>query len=259
MRKTVRTSRAETPRRREELVQWLRTEGTLTYEQIQKRFRIAPMTARRDVAALHGQGKLIQVLRGATRLNAGGVLTEGPLYLRQRKNLAAKQQIAQAALNLIQPGRTLYLDAGTTCIEFARTIAQRQLAVTIVTNSVLIAACFCEGAPAKVIQLGGQLNSFSGCVTGAETEAAAAGYFIDLGFFTTLGYVPGEGTFESSPETFRVKQAFVERCTEVVLLMDHTKFGQRALNCVLPDKRINRIVTDRALPGFRDSRILVAP
>ncbi|MCB1105847.1 MAG: DeoR/GlpR transcriptional regulator [Opitutaceae bacterium] len=258
MPKKARTLRSETPERREELVAWLRSEGVLTYEQIQKRFSIAPMTSRRDVAALHEQGKLVRVLRGAMRVHSGGLLTEGPLYLRQRKNLAAKQQVAQAALKLIEPGRTLFLDAGTTCIELARAIAQQRLAVTIVTNSVLISACFCEGAPAKVIQIGGQLNSFSGCVTGPESEAAAAGYFIDIGFFTTLGYVPGEGTYESLPETFRVKQAFAERCADLILLMDHTKFGQRALNRVFPDDRIKRIVTDRPIGGKADPRFLSA-
>lgn len=239
-------------------MRWLRLEGTLTYAQIQKRFRVAPMTARRDVESLHAQGKLIKVLRGAMRLNSEGLLTEGPLYLRQRKNLAAKQAIAQAALRLVSPGKTLYLDAGTTCIEFARALAESQVPVTVVTSSVLIAACFCQCPAAKVIQMGGYLNPQNGCVGGAEAERAAADYFIDLGFFSTLGYVPGEGTYESSPETFRVKQAFVARCAEVVLLVDHTKFGQRALSRVFADQDIGRIVTDRAVPGLKDPRVTVA-
>ena len=37
---------------------------------------------------------------------------------------------------LLRPGRTLYLDAGTTCIEFARAVALSQIPVTVVTNSV---------------------------------------------------------------------------------------------------------------------------
>ena len=79
-----------------------------------------------------------------------------------------------------------------------------------------------------------------------------------MGFFTTLGYVAGEGTYESSADTFRVKLAFAQRCSEVVLLTDHTKFGRHALNRVLKDSQITQIITERAIPNFRDSRLLLA-
>lgn len=248
----------ESPGRREELLRWLKAEGTLSYEQIQKRFKIAPMTARRDVAALDAQGKLVKVLRGAMKLNPEGLLVEGPLYLRQKKNLKAKQAIAQEALRIISANKTIYLDPGTTCIEFAKAIAQMQIPITVVTNSVLVAACFCERSTAKVIQIGGSLNTLNGCTTGAEAEVAAQHYFFDVGFFSTVGYVKDEGTYESSPDIYRVKLAFAPRCSETVLLVDHTKIGQRALSRVFDDRQFGRIITDRPVPGVKDPRIIVA-
>ena len=253
-----RTPRREAPIRREEIVQWLKEVDGVTYEQIQRRFRVAPMTSRRDISALDAEGRVIKTLRGAMRVPSEGFLTEGPLHVRLRENTSAKRMIARAALDLIRPGNTLHLDGGTTCVELARAISQSQMQVTVVTNSVLVSACFCEGCPAKVIQIGGTLNTQNGCSTGAETEAVAKSYFIDVGFFTTRGYVPGEGTYESSEETFRVKLAFAEQCSNIVLLLDHTKFGKRALNLVLADSKITRIVTDRSIPKLADSRLIVA-
>jgi len=253
-----RTPRREAPARREEIVQWLKEADGVTYEQIQRRFRVAPMTSRRDISALDAEGRVIKTLRGAMRVPSEGFLTEGPLHLRLKENTSAKRAVARAALGLISPGNTLHLDGGTTCIELARAISQSQMPVTVVTNSVLISACFCEGSSAKVIQIGGALNTQNGCTTGAETESVAKTYFIDAGFFTTRGYVPGEGTYESSEETFRVKLAFAERCSKIILLLDHTKFGKRALNLVLADSKITRIVTDRTIPKLSDPRLMVA-
>jgi DeoR family fructose operon transcriptional repressor len=258
MTKKHRTSRNEGPNRRKQIVEWLKAEGSLSYREIQRRFNVAPMTARRDIAALEARGEAVRSLRGATWVPPEGFLTEGPLWERLGKNLPAKRAIARTAASLIKPGSTLHLDGGTTCIELARIIAKSQLEVTIVTNSVLVAACFCGALPSKVIQIGGMLNLFTGCTTGAEAEETAKEFFIDIGFFATLGYVPGEGTYESFADTFRVKQAFAKRCSEVVLMLDHTKFGKRALNRVLDDAKISKVITDRSISELKDRRFIVA-
>jgi len=258
MKKRRRTSRKERPNRREEIVQWLKLEGSLSYGQIQRRFKVAPMTARRDITALEAEGKVVRSLRGATWVPPDGFLTEGPLWERLGKNLPGKRAIAREAAGLVKPGSTVHLDGGTTCIELARQLAKSRMEVTVVTNSVLVAACFCGATNAKVIQIGGVLNQFTGCTTGVEAEESAKDYFIDIGFFATLGYIHGEGTYESFSDTFRVKQAFAKRCTEVVLLLDHSKFGKRALNRVLDDNAITRIVTDRAVPDLKDARLILA-
>lgn len=253
-----RTSRKEAPSRRGEITQWVKKEGSLTYEQIQKRFDVAPMTARRDVTALAAQGKVVRSLRGATWVPPDGFLSEGPLWERLGKNLSAKRLIARTAAKLIKSNSTLYLDGSTTSIELARNIARDRMEVTVVTNSVLVSACFCNATTARVIQLGGTLNLLSGCATGGETEEAAKDYFIDIGFFATLGYIPGEGTYESFADTFRVKQAIARRCSQIVLILDHTKFGKRSLNQVLDDASISTIITDRAIPNLKDSRLILA-
>lgn len=258
MRKKHRTSRKEAPNRREVIIQWVKEEGSLTYEQIQKRFNVAPMTARRDVTALETQGKVVRSLRGATWVPPDGFLTEGPLWERLGKNLPAKRAIAKAAAKLIKSNSTLYLDGSTTSIELARIIARTRMDVTVVTSSVLVSACFCSATSARVIQLGGILHLFSGCTTGVETEESAQDYFIDVGFFATLGYIPGEGTYESFADTFRVKQAIAKRCSQIVLILDHTKFGKRSLNRVLEDASISTIITDRPIPNLRDSRLILA-
>ena len=47
---------------------------------------------------------------------------------------------------------------------------------------------------------------------------------------------------------FRVKQILTRRSKRVVLLIDHSKFGQRALARVLDADEVDCVVTDEATP-----------
>jgi DeoR family transcriptional regulator of aga operon len=44
--------------------------------------------------------------------------------------------------------------------------------------------------------------------------------------------------------TFRIKQIVAEQAARVVLLVDHSKFGQRALCKVLDIAQIHEVITD---------------
>ena len=75
-------------------------------------------------------------------------------------------------------------------------------------------------------------------------EEAARRLFVNVAFLSTKGFLPDEGTFESSMATFRIKQIVVEQAARVVLLVDHSKFNQRALCKVLDITQINEVITD---------------
>jgi DeoR/GlpR family transcriptional regulator of sugar metabolism len=76
----------------------------------------------------------------------------------------------------------------------------------------------------------------------------AKSFFVDQAFLTTKGFIPADGTYESAVATFRIKQIMAERAVETVLLVDHTKFGHRALSKVLDISQIQQVVTDEGTP-----------
>lgn len=246
------------PDRKDELIKWIQTEGSVTYRQVQDRFKVSAITARRDIEELATKGMVAKILRGAIYAPSKESLSESPLVARQNENLSAKRKIGRAALELVRPGKTLFIDASTTCIEFARFLAQSNLHVTVVTNSILISACFTEHPSITLIQLGGAVNLLNSCTVGTGVERAAKGYFFDFGFFSTLGYIHGQGTYESSLDISGVKLAIAAQCKEVILLVDHSKFGRRALNHVFADEQIGKIITDRQVDGVNDTRIYIA-
>ena len=82
-----------------------------------------------------------------------------------------------------------------------------------------------------------------------QQEEAARRFFVDVAFFSTKGFLPDEGTFESSIAAIRVKQIMAEQAGRVVLMVDHSKFGQRALCKALDIAEIDEVITDAGTPA----------
>jgi DeoR/GlpR family transcriptional regulator of sugar metabolism len=135
--------------------------------------------------------------------------------------------------------------------------------LTVVTNSIMVCR---ELGSNHVIGLGGQYDPASLSFMGASCEEEAQKVFPDVAVFSTKGFIPSEGTYESVIATLHIKQLIAKQSRRVVLLVDHTKFGQRALKKVLGISQIHDVVTDDATPETaravlrkRHIRVWVAP
>ncbi len=112
------------------------------------------------------------------------------------------------------------------------------------THSALACLEFGRATENTIHSLGGQFDPASACFVGSTAEEAARRFFVDIAFLSTKGFLPEEGTFESSIATFRIKQMVAEQAARVVLLVDHSKFGQQALCKVLDIAQIDEVITD---------------
>src|SRR5450756_312504 len=94
--------------RRTRLGELLRAEGALTIERASGVFDVHPMTIRRDMQALEGEG--------IARRVRGGVVFVGVEDFRHRqgRNLAAKRRIAEKLAPLVGQYSAIALDASTT-------------------------------------------------------------------------------------------------------------------------------------------------
>ena len=67
---------------------------------------------------------------------------------------------------------------------------------------------------------------------------------LDVACLSTKAVRPDEGTFESNIGLLRIKQIVANNSAKVVLMADHTKFGDSSLCKVLDMSRINVLITD---------------
>ncbi|HET9375533.1 MAG TPA: DeoR/GlpR family DNA-binding transcription regulator [Chthoniobacterales bacterium] len=218
-------------------------QGTASYEALAESLRVSTMTARRDCEELVRLGKVLKTIGGIQQAHAPAYLYENAVRERIASNRAEKQAIAVKALDLIQNNQTVFIDGGTTNRLLARLIAERCTGLTILTNSALTCLELSKGQN-TIIGIGGEYDPMTLSFVGSQAEQMAKSFFVEQAFLTTKGFLPTDGTYESAVATFRIKQIIAERAVETILLVDHTKFGHRALSKVLDISQIQHVVTD---------------
>ena len=243
-RKPRRRSAASPETRRQFILDHVEAQGECTYAELAKALRVSSMTIRRDLQPLVRKRNVIRTVGGIQRSHAPLVLTETAVYSRTSVHRAEKRAIARRAIELLDGQSTIFIDGSTTCAELARLIARERKGLTIVTNSALICLELSKNADNAVIGIGGQYDTNSLCFGGAHAEDMIKTFFFDVAFTGTVGVFPAEGTFESFMPNIRVKQAVARQSARMILLVDHSKFGQRALTKVLDVHQIHTVVTD---------------
>ncbi|OJW13098.1 MAG: hypothetical protein BGO49_20040 [Planctomycetales bacterium 71-10] len=237
------------------ILERLELRGACSYQELAEALGVSTMTVRREVDRLATRGAVIKTLGGIQKATAPPGYYETALSDRFAVNVAEKRSIAERALDLIEPGQTIFLDPSTTCLELARRIAREREAVTVVTNSAVACLELGRGGRNTTIGVGGQFDPASGSFVGLASEEWLDRFLVDRAFVSTKGFLPAEGTFEAAIESIRIKQAAARRCSELVLLVDHTKFGLRALCKALDPGQIHTVVTDAAAPEAEVKRL----
>jgi DeoR/GlpR family transcriptional regulator of sugar metabolism len=232
--------------RQEAIVEYLDAMRVCSYQDLSTRYGVSEMTIRRDVDRLALQNGLIKTLGGAQTAHAPHYLYESPLRDRLLSQREEKRQIARTAVRRIGSRQTIFLDGSTTCLVLARHLAKKSQGLTVVTYSALVCREFGETTKNVVFCLGGQFDPSNECFTGPVAEEAARQFSVDIAFCSTKGFLPQEGTFESSIATFRIKQIMAGQAVRTVLLVDHTKFGLRSLCKVFDTGQIQEVITDAA-------------
>lgn len=236
-------------RRHQIILDRLEERGASSYQELSEQLGVSTMTIRRDVDQLAAQGVVIKTLGGVQKADAPSYFYETSARSRLSVQALEKRAIAKQAIALVESKQTIFLDGSTTCLRLAKELAQQRESLTIVTNSALACMELGRNDENMVIGIGGQYDHDTASFVGPTSEKIANDFFVDLAFVSTKGFVPDEGTFESSIANFRIKQIFARQCAKLVLLVDHAKFGQRALCKVLDVSQIQVIVTDDKTPA----------
>jgi DeoR/GlpR family transcriptional regulator of sugar metabolism len=229
-------------------------QGSATYVVLADLLQVSTMTIRRDCDELVRLGKVIKTVGGVQQASAAPYLYENSVRERIANNQLEKRAIGAKALELIKDQQTIFLDGGTTNLALAKLIASQRTGLTILTNSALTCLELSKGDN-TIIGIGGEYDPITLSFAGPQADEMAKSFFVDLAFVTTKGVLPDDGTYESAVATSRVKQVMAGRAAATVLLVDHTKFGVRALSKVLDISQIHEVVTDEGA-GESDLAVL---
>jgi len=234
-----------TPKERQKrIVEYLDYHNVCTYEKLADILKVSSMTIRRDVDKLVAHDAIIKALGCVQRANAPSGFYESRLEPRLSLHTREKRAIAEEALKYIREGETIFLDGSTTCLEFARLLVKHVEQLTIITNSFLICSELAQNKDNIILMIGGRYDPESFCCGGVNSEHQIKQFFVDKAFVSTTGFLPEDGTYESSIGLIKVKQMMAKHSNSVVLLADYSKFGQKALCKALDISQIRTVITD---------------
>ncbi|GAB4068454.1 hypothetical protein GCM10028812_26810 [Ancylobacter sonchi] len=173
-------------------------------------------------------------------------MEEGPFSERLRDNSAAKRLIARRAIGLFRPGDSPFVDTGTTTLCFAEQLSVAR-DLTIMTNSVRIAALAARGEGSKVFLVGGRHRE-----AGAENVGPIAverlKRFHALHAVLTVGAIDADGIDDFHEEEAKVARAMIRQARGVTIPADRFKFDGAGLFRIAPLSDIDRIVADAPPP-----------
>ncbi len=217
----------------------LARDGKLVAKDIATELHLSPDSIRRDLRELAAAGLCQRVYGGALPVSAA----IADYATRAGIEVASKDQLAQAAVRLIDPGSTVILDGGTTNLAVARALPP-DLFCTVITHSPTIASALLDHSGIEVIILGGRLFKHSAVTCGAAAMEAAQTISADLFLLGVAGVHASEGLTTGDVEEAAMKRALASRAAETYALASTEKVGAMSRFRILPFEQLAGIVTN---------------
>lgn len=254
--RNTRPRRLLTEERRRRVLEMVVHDGRATVDEIARRFAVSAVTARADLDALAARSAVVRSHGGAVKVL--DPLQDYPLRFKESLHHAEKVRIGQQAAELIKPGQTILLDAGTTTEQIARQIKIRKLRLqAVITNALNIAVELAEVPDLIVVMIGGILRPSARSFVGPQAERMLQDVHADNAFLATDGIDVQAGL--STPDILeaQIKALMVRISDEVTVVADASKFGRRSLSTICGIGSIRRVVTDSRVSqetaqAFRD-------
>ena len=213
--------------RQEKILQVLEQKGDVQLQKLKDLFpEVSVMTLRRDLITLENEGHVIRTYGGAVSTGKlPGIKGEEDAYTRRAaENVEAKMNIAEKALRLMEPGRSIYLDAGSTIMCLARMVEDESY--SIITSGVNIALELIKKNKISAVALGGQLNRNTLSMSGPNAMAFLDTVNIDLAFMSASGFSLDNGFTVSNIYEGEIKRKVIARAKQVIALVDSSKVNK---------------------------------
>ena len=231
--------------RQERIRARLQAQHVVRVDELADWLHVSPATIRRDLDELEQQGRLRRVHGGATELQK----PHDELLFDAKTSIAAreKQAIAEAALSLIGPADTVFLDGGSTILALAQLLVP-MTQLTVVTNSLRVAHLLSSNGP-RMILTGGECRRLSQTFVGPLSRPVLERVQLDWAFMGSIGVSAASGLTTTDPNEAFTKELAISRARQVALLADSSKFGKSSFVRFGEFSSLSHLITDAAAPA----------
>ncbi|WP_227487934.1 DeoR/GlpR family DNA-binding transcription regulator [Brachybacterium subflavum] len=207
----------------------------------------SPATVRRDLDSLAAQQLVIRSHGGASAHPDASAL---PMRYRSTRHADAKDAIARAAVDMIEPGTVVGMNGGTTTTALAHELAARDSIreaprpTTLVTNALNIAQELAVRRHLQLVVTGGIVRGGSFELVGGWAEQMLEQIRIDLLFLGVDGISARDGACTHDEAEALISARLADRAEKVVVLADSSKIGGSAFARIQSTEGLDAVVTD---------------
>lgn len=230
--------------RRTQILQIVRSKGRAKVNELAHRFSTSAVTIRNDLNELHQRGLVLRSHGGAVLPET--ILRESPVNERLKSHVDEKRRIGAIAASLIHDGETIILDSGTTTLEIARQIKNKQ-GLQVITNGVNVAAELLDARGVQTFIVGGTVRGDSASIVGRSTEELFEQFSADKLFLSGAGCDPDFGVSGANVDETMVNRAMLRISREIILVADASKFSKRGMARIAPFSEIDTVISDSSL------------
>ncbi len=249
--------------RRRRIADLIRGNGRVTVAALEAEFGVSAMTARRDLEALEQEGQARRTYGGAVLPELAG--HEDSFQQRLERAVPAKERLARAAVALLEPDATVFLDSSTTAYYVAKRLVSDGPRVTVLTNSVPVMELFTtqNRADTDLIGVGGSLRKLTLSLVGPQAVQAIRAHFADFTFLSVKGVTPTGYLTDPDALEAEVKRAMAEHSRRPVLLIDGSKLDRSALSVIAHLSDLSLVLTadapEAAIAPLTETGVEVRP
>jgi DeoR/GlpR family transcriptional regulator of sugar metabolism len=230
--------------RHKRILDLLGAEGEIKVEKLADRLDVSQVTMRKDLDILESQG-LVERIHGSAIFSQRNRFNVA--FLEELQTQAtAKKVIAQAAVDYINEGDSIILDAGTTTYWLAQALVGKFKSLLVITNS-LPAAMELSKAGYRILLVGGEVLSHSLALNGPVTVNNLESYHVDRAFLGTSGISLSHGYSTTDSNDADVKEQMIRAAEETYVLTDSSKFERNCLVSFADFSDIHLTITDSGI------------
>lgn len=231
--------------RQKRFLTYITTHQSAKVSELGSTFNVSLATVRRDLKELEESGLIRRVHGGALLLDDG---VESPAEQRTAVHSSAKQRIGAAAAALVHDSSTILLTSGSTTEAMLPFLAAKT-DLTVITNAINIAYHLARCPSINVVVLGGWLRHSELSLLGHITIQALHDLRADTVFHGTFGLDPQHGLTGSYLPEVQTDRQLIAAAGKLVVVADHTKFGQVGPVRLAPIESVATVVTDTDAPA----------
>lgn len=228
--------------RQAKILESLGRDGKVQARTLADQFDVSRETIRRDLMELEGRGGLLRVHGGALR--TGDDIHPEPAFAdRLELHTETKHAIGRKACELIPPSSTIFIDAGTTTLAFARSVKHIS-GIRIITNSIEIARLVGPVSGCETLLLGGKPDQEVPATYGELTLSEIDRFLADFAIIAPVALHVTRGATNYELHEAEVARKMMRRAESSIILCHSQKLGNESRVAICRADEIDHLVTD---------------